>query len=174
MMELIGVLLRESVQGTLDLLLARAMTKREIRAEMTMIVGRENNPLKFSPNAQAALPHLLGPPVRGFMAPEAAMKDAYDDLRAHTFGFMAGMRAALAGVLARFDPAQLETRLTEKTVFDSLLPMNRRAKLWDLYTEMYRDISAEAEEDFHKLFGREFLRAYDEQVARLQGRDGRG
>ena len=167
-MELIGLLLREAVQGTLDLLLARAMTKREIRADVTMIVGRDNNPLKFSPDVAVALVHLLTPQGRGFMPPLAAMQDAYDDLRSHTFGFMAGMRAALAGVLARFDPANLETRLTQKTMLDSLLPMNRRAKLWDLFTERYHEISQEAEEDFHTLFGREFLRAYEEQVARLR------
>jgi FHA domain-containing protein len=173
-MLLIGLLLREAVQGTLDLLLARAMTKREIRAEVTMIVGRENNPLKFSPDVAVALTHLLAPQGRGFMAPAAAMRDAYDDLRAHTFGFMAGMRAALAGVLERFDPATLEGRLTEKTMLDSLLPMNRRAKLWDLFAERYKDISNEAEEDFHTLFGKAFLKAYEEQVARLEaGADGR-
>ena len=172
-MELIGLLLREAVQGTLDLLLARAMTKREIRADVTMIVGRDNNPLKFSPDVAVALVHLLTPQGRGFMPPLAAMQDAYDDLRSHTFGFMAGMRAALAGVLARFDPANLETRLTQKTMLDSLLPMNRRAKLWDLFAERYHEISQEAEEDFHTLFGREFLRAYEEQVARLRDDESR-
>jgi FHA domain-containing protein len=167
-MQLIGVLLREAVQGTVDLLLARAMTKREVRADVTMIVGKDNNPLKFSPDASVALAHLLNPQMRGFMPPAAAMKDAYDDLRSHTFGFMAGMRAALAGVLARFNPENLEQRLTQKTVLDSLLPMNRRAKLWDLFSEMYHEISREAEDDFHALFGKEFLRAYEEQVSRLQ------
>ena len=49
--------------------------------------------------------HLLAPPTRGFMAAAPAMRDAYDDLRAHQFGFLAGMRAALEGVLERFDPA---------------------------------------------------------------------
>jgi FHA domain-containing protein len=173
-MQLIGLLLREAVQGTLDLLLARAMTKREIRAEVTMIVGRDNNPLKFSPDAAVALTHLLASEGRGFMPPAAAIRDAYDDLRAHTFGFMAGMRAALAGVLERFDPAALEARLTEKSVLDSLLPMNRRARLWDLFAERYKDISREVEDDFHALFGKAFLKAYEEQVARLQdGADGR-
>jgi FHA domain-containing protein len=171
-MQLIGVLLREAVQGTLDLLLARAMTKREVRADVTMIVGKDNNPLKFSPDAGVALAHLLNPQMRGFMPPAAAMQDAYDDLRSHTFGFMAGMRAALAGVLARFDPHNLEQRLTQKSVLDSLLPMNRRAKLWDLFSEMYQEISREAEDDFHALFGKEFLRAYEEQVARLEERNG--
>lgn len=166
----VGLLLREATQGTLDLLLARAMTKREIRADVTLILGKENNPLKFSPTVEVALAHLLTPTGLGFMTPEAAMKDAYTDLRAHQFGFMAGMRAALAGVLARFDPETLERRLTEKSMLDNLLPMNRRAKLWDLYIQLYGDISQEVEEDFHALFGREFLRAYEEQVERLRAK----
>lgn len=166
-MELVGRLLREATQGTLDLLMARAMTKREVRAEATMIVGKDNNPLKFSPGVDAALAHLLQPQGRGFMPPVEAMREAYDDLRSHQFGFMAGLRAALAGVLKRFDPAVLEQRLVARSVLDSVLPMNRRAKLWDLYEQLYREIAAEAEDDFHTLFGREFLRAYEEQVARL-------
>lgn len=167
MMERVGRLLREATQGTLDLLLARATTKREVRADVTMIVSTDNNPLKFSPDVSAALQHLLVPQGPGFLGPIAAMRDAYDDLRSHQFGFMAGLRAALAGVLKRFDPAVLEQRLSQKSVLDSLLPMNRRAKLWDLYIALYRDIAVEAEDDFHALFGREFLRAYQEQVERL-------
>jgi FHA domain-containing protein len=171
LMNMFGRLLRESTQGTLDLLLARALTKREVHAEVTMIVARENNPLKFSPNVEVALSHLLAPQGRGFMTPLRAMKDAYNDLRSHQLGFMAGMRAALAGVLERFDPQHLEKRLSQKSVMDSLLPMNRRAKLWDLFSELYGDISKEAEDDFHALFGREFLRAYEEQVAKLERED---
>jgi FHA domain-containing protein len=166
-MNTLGQLLRESTQGTLDLLLARTLTKREVRAELTMIAPRENNPLKFSPTVEAALAHLLAPQGRGFMTPLQAMKDAHDDLRAHQFGFMAGMRAALAGVLDRFDPEELERRLTQKTVIDTLLPINRKAKLWDLFAERYKEISHEAEEDFHALFGKEFLRAYEAQIAKL-------
>lgn len=167
LMNLIGQLLRESTQGTLDLLLARTLTKREMRAEMTMIAPRENNPLKFSPNVEVALTHLLTPKGQGFMTPSQSLQDAYDDLRAHQFGFMAGMRAALSGVLERFNPSQLERRLTQKSVIDALFPMNRRAKLWDLFTERYSDISREAEEDFHVLLGKEFLRAYEAQIAKL-------
>jgi FHA domain-containing protein len=167
-MNMLGQLLRESTQGTLDLLLARTLTKREVRAELTMIAPKENNPLKFSPTVEAALAHLLAPQGRGFMPPIQAMKDAQDDLRSHQFGFMAGMRAALAGILERFRPEELEHRLTQKAVIDSLLPFNRKAKLWDLFAERYKEISHEAEEDFHALFGREFLRAYEAQVAKLE------
>lgn len=102
------------------------------------------------------------------MQPVQAMQDAYDDLRAHQFGFMAGMRAALSGMLERLNPEQLQQRLMQKTVFDSLFPMNHRAKLWDLFTEQYSAIAREAQEDFHILFSREFLRAYEAQIARLE------
>jgi len=167
-MKLIGQLLYESTKGTVDLLVARAALKREVRAEMTMIVAKENNPLKFSPSVEVALNHLLHPPARGFLPAAPAMRDAYDDLRAHQFGFVAGMRAALEGVLKRFDPSQLEGKLTQKSVIDALLPATRKARLWELFHELYGQISAEASDDFHELFGKEFLRAYEAHIEQLQ------
>ena len=171
LMNLVGRLMHESIRGTLDLLLARALTKREVRAQATVIVARENNPLKFSPTVDAAFMNLLAPHGQGFMAPAEAMRDAYNDLRSHQFGFMAGMRAALEGVLARFDPAQLEGRLTRKSVLGSLVPATRRARLWELYEQLYREISKEAQDDFQTLFGREFLRAYEAQIDKLEQED---
>lgn len=167
LMRLMGRLVHEATRGTIDLLVARAALKREIRAEVTMIVTRENNPLKFSPSVDVALGHLLSPPVRGFMDSDKAMRDAYDDLRAHQFGFLAGMRAALEGILKRFDPARLEGKLTEKSFLSALMPAKRKARMWDAFTEMYGQISSEATDDFHELFGKEFLRAYNEYIDQL-------
>ena len=167
LMRLLGQLVHEATRGTVDLLVARAALKREIRAQVTMIVSRENNPLKFSPSVDVALNHLLSPPARGFMAPDRAMRDAYDDLRAHQFGFLAGMRAALEGVLKRFDPAVLESKLTQKSVLASLLPASRKARMWDVFRDLYSQISSEASDDFHELFGKEFLRAYEEYIDQL-------
>ncbi|CAN5317836.1 type VI secretion system-associated FHA domain protein TagH [soil metagenome] len=168
LMLLVGRLLRESAQGTVDLLVARAALKREVRAEVTMIVARENNPLKFSPSADVALRHLLGKPTRGFMPPAEAMADAYTDLRAHQFGMLAGMRAALEGVLERFDPVHLEARLTQKSVLGSLLPSTRKARMWELFNELYAQIRAEASDDFQRLFGKAFLQAYEAHIDALQ------
>ncbi len=166
-MKLIGQLLHDSTQGTVDLLVARAALKREVRAEVTMIVAQKNNPLKFSPSVDVALAHLLSPPQRGFMPAPQAMQDAYDDLRAHQFGVMAGMKAALEGVLKRFDPAQLEGKLTQKSMLQSLLPATRKARMWEVFQELYAHISAEASDDFHELFGKEFLRAYEAHIDEL-------
>jgi FHA domain-containing protein len=166
-MELLGQLLRESTRGAVELLVARAALKREMRAEMTMIVARENNPLKFSPSVEVALQHLLGEPAPGFMAPAPAMRDAFDDVRAHQLGVMAGMKAAMEGVVQRFDPAQLESKLTRKSAINSLIPATRKARLWELFQELFGQISAEAQDDFQELFGRAFLRAYEAQLDRL-------
>jgi type VI secretion system FHA domain protein len=174
MMETLGRLIHGAVKGTVELLRARATTKGEMRADVTMIMPVDNNPLKFSPSAEAALVHLLAPSVPGFTSPVRAMKEAYDDLRAHQLGFLAGMRAALDEVLARFEPQGLEQRLSDPGLLGNLLPMNRKAKLWDLFVERYADVAADAREDFHAAFGKAFLRAYNEQVKRLRAEDRRG
>ncbi|WP_269759909.1 type VI secretion system-associated FHA domain protein TagH, partial [Variovorax sp. E3] len=173
LMERIGSMLRSATEGTLQLLLTRQEFKREVRAEVTMIAAQANNPLKFSPTVEVALAHLLGPGVRGFMPPEAAMRDAFDDLRAHQFGVMVGMRAALAHVIARFEPAELEKKISAKSALDALFSANRKAKLWDQFVALYGGIASEAEDDFHSLFGKAFLEAYEEQMARLKSASGR-
>jgi len=78
------------------------------------------------------------------------------------------LRVALSAILGRFNPNQLEKRLGQKTLVDSVFSLNRKANLWDMFTDRYDDISKEAEEDFHVLFGKEFLRAYEAQIAKLE------
>ncbi|MEO7244054.1 MAG: type VI secretion system-associated FHA domain protein TagH, partial [Rubrivivax sp.] len=168
-MRLLGQLLREATRGSVELLSARAALKREMRADVTMIGAQKNNPLKFSPTVEAALQHLLGPQVPGFMAPAPAMRDAFDDLRAHQLGVMAGMRAALEGVLGRFDPAQLESQLAQRGGggLSALLPSGRKARLWELFQQLFTQLQREAQDDFDELFGKAFLRAYEAQLDRL-------
>jgi type VI secretion system FHA domain protein len=171
-MNQIGQLLREAVRGTLELLVARAVVKREIRArDITILVARENNPLKHSITPEAALAKLLGPEAHGFMPAVAAMRDAYRDLRSHQFGVMAGMRAALAGVLERFDPARLEERIQQRGTIDAFISGGRKARLWEMFERLYTDISREAEDDFETLFGKAFLKAYEAQIAKLKQED---
>ncbi|WP_374568590.1 type VI secretion system-associated FHA domain protein TagH [Ideonella sp.] len=168
LMRVIGSVLRTAVGGSLQLMAVRAATKHELRAEVTVIQPRNNNPLKFSPDAQSALEQLLQPPVRGFLDGPAAMDDAMHDLIGHAIGSMAGTRAALEGVLRRFSPTELENKLVARSVLDSVLPINRKAKLWELYLQHFEAIRDEAQDDFHTLFGKAFLSAYEQQLERLE------
>jgi type VI secretion system protein len=166
--ELVGALLREATAGTMDVLMARAMTKKESRIDMTMLSVRANNPLKFFPNADGALTQMLTGTMAGYMAPRDAMAGAFDDLRAHELAVIAGMRAALGAVLHRFDPAAIEARLDGLSVMDKMLSSSRKAKLWDRLVELYGEIAREADDDLQRLFGEKFSEAYEEQVARLR------
>jgi FHA domain-containing protein len=168
LMRMVGALLREAVQGTLDLLRVRGLMKSEMRADVTMIMPTDNNPLKFSPTAEAALLQLLSPQGHGFTPPLPAMQNAYADLRAHQLGVLAGMRAALEEVLARFSPEELQRRLADASMLDSVLPINRKAKQWDLFVERYEEVASDAREDFNAAFGKAFRRAYEAQVKQLR------
>jgi FHA domain-containing protein len=172
LMLLTGQLLRESLRGAVELLVARAALKREMRAEMTMIVARENNPLKFSPSVEVALQHLLSPPSPGFMPSAPAVRDAFNDLRAHQLGVMAGMKSAVQGVLQRFDPQQLEAKLTHRSAISSLIPATRKARLWESFQQLFEQLSGEAQDDFDDLFGKAFLAAYEQQLDRLDREPG--
>ena len=168
LMERIGTLLRTAVEGTLQLLLARQQFKHELRAERTMIATQDNNPLKFSPTVDVALAHLLGSGMHGFMPAEAAMRDAFDDLRAHQFGMMVGMRAALTQLVDRLAPDEIEKKLAAKSALDDYLAVLRKARLWDQFVQIYAGIAAEAEENFDSVLGKTFVQAYEEQMARLK------
>jgi hypothetical protein len=115
----------------------------------------------------AALALLLDPPRRGFIAPAAAVRDAFDDLRAHEVAVLAGMRGALAAVLDRFNPATLELRLAEKGLWDNLLPVNRKARLWERYIDQHAELAREIEDNFDAIFAGAFIEAYEAQLARL-------
>jgi FHA domain-containing protein len=168
LMRAVGNLLRNAVEGTLRLMEVRRMTKHELRAQVTVIRSRDNNPLKFSPDAQVALEQLLKPPVRGFLPGPAAMTDAMHDLVGHSIGTMAGTRAALEGVLDRFAPSELESKLAGRSLLDSVFPAKRQARLWNLYLQKFEAIRVEAKDDFESLFGKAFVAAYEQQLDRLE------
>ncbi|TBV01101.1 type VI secretion system-associated FHA domain protein TagH [Phytopseudomonas dryadis] len=169
-MESIGRSYRLMVEGLIDVLRARASLKGEFRMAQTMIQPIQNNPLKFAPNVDEALLLLLRHDNQAFMAPDQAVSEGFDDLRAHQLALMAGVQAAIKYLLARFEPSVLEGRLNRPSGLSALLPNGRRAHYWELFTELYATISQEAEDGFQELFGREFSRAYEEHIARLRGR----
>lgn len=165
--ELVGAMLREATAGTMAVLLARAMTKRESRLEMTVLGAQANNPLKFFPDAESALSQMLTNALAGYMPPLKSIGSAFDDLKAHELAVIAGMRAALSGVLARFDPNALEARMEPAGVMDKMMSTSRKAKMWDRMVGLYDDIQREADDDFQHLFGEKFSAAYEDQIGRL-------
>lgn len=166
-----GEAFRVAVQGTIDLLAARSEIKREFRAGVTVISSGANNPLKFLPTPEGVVMQMIGQNFPGFMKPIPAMQEAYDDLRVHQVALMAGLRAAYAEALERFDPAALEQR-TDVTggVFGKLSATSRKAALWDEYKRNFAEIRRGAEDDLAAFSGQAFLEAYENAEAAAKAR----
>ena len=163
-----GKIMRAAVEGAMALLAARATAKKELRAEdRTMVASKDNNPLKLMSDPQEALAFLFETRDRtgGFLDPVQAVGDAFEDLRAHEVALFAGMRAALLGAIQRFDPKVLEAELEKNA---GGLGLNRKAKLWEQFAAFQQKLAHDAEDDFNKVFGREFMGTYMAQVKRLK------
>jgi len=168
-MQRLGRIMRAFTDGTIELLSSRAMLKREVRAEITMIVDEENNPFKILPNGRAVLMQMFGARMPGFLLPEAAVHDALGDLQSHQLGMVAGMRAALLTLLQRFDPAALSRDTPhDGGIGEKLLPGGREARLWRQLQALHAETTSAVEDDFQAVFGRAFQQAYDKEMERLK------
>ncbi|WP_208452535.1 type VI secretion system-associated FHA domain protein TagH [Burkholderia gladioli] len=157
-----------AVDAMMDVLRARAELKNSFRLPATLIQRSENNPLKFAPTAREAVRRLLAPPDSGFLAGSAALADAADDIRNHQMAMLAGVRSAFESLLAQFDPARIEQ---ESEGGGRRLSLGgNRPRHWERYKEQFEALTRNPDECFRRLFGDEFARAYEEQLARLKQR----
>lgn len=161
----LGALMREMVEGLMGVLRARAEIKSQFRMQLTTIRPVENNPLKFTVGVEEALTHLFRPDNTAYLSPMDAIREAVDDISAHQMAVMAGMQGALSAMLQRFEPEELERYFQQKGG-RSLLE-SKNAWYWEQYAEKHKELLAEAEDNFQDLFGEEFARAYEDQIARL-------
>jgi type VI secretion system FHA domain protein len=164
-----GAILRAAVEGLMMLLIARSEMRKEFEAEeRTMVAARDNNPLKLMADPQEAMEFLFdsGQRAGGFLEPVPAIADAAEDLRAHELALMAGMRSAIMGAVRRFDPQALE-KIFEKSASGFSLG-SRKAKLWEVFVAHQQRLAQEGQEDFNKVFGRDFMSAYQAQIRRLK------
>ncbi|WP_322088108.1 type VI secretion system-associated FHA domain protein TagH [Burkholderia sp. BCC1999] len=164
-----GQLLALFANGTVELLSSRSILKREVKAHMTMLLDRENNPLKLLPDGGAVLRQMFGLPLPGFMSPQSAVNDAFQDLHAHQIGMVAGMRAALMDLLTRFSPQRLRERDDAMRWYEKRVPALYKARMWDRYAATHRDTVFAIEDDFASVFGKAFLAAYDAEVESYRG-----
>ena len=165
--EQLGTIVRLVVQGLIDVLHSRAEIKNNFRMPMTSIRPAENNPLKFSMNADDALHNLFVKRNPGYLPPVESFQEAFQDIAFHQLAMLAGVRAAYDAMLAKLHPDRLEDIYERKLKRTALLNVGKQSKFWDLYREQFEDIDRDAEAHFQLLFGEEFAKAYNEQLQRL-------
>jgi len=164
---MLGQILKVVIEGTVDVLSARAQIKDQFRVPATMLKPIENNPLKHSINAQDALQNLFGSSNPGFQSPVDAFRESYEDIKAHQLAMIAGMRAAYKSMLEYFNPDDLEAEFDRALKRGVLGGVLNKTKYWDLYEDLYKSLAKDPDSSFHKLFGDEFARAYEDQMQRL-------
>jgi len=163
-----GTILRAAVEGLMMLLIARSEMRKEFEAEeRTMVAARDNKPPKLMSDPHETMQFLMDPNDRagGFLDPVQAIGDACEDLRAHELALMTGMRSAILGALRRFDPKVIEKSLEKSAGFSF---GGKKAKLWEAFVEHQNHLAQEAQEDFNKIFGRDFMSAYQAQIRKLK------
>ena len=164
----LGAILRISTQGLIDVLKARAEVKNQFRMSLTYIRPVENNPLKFAASPDEALHTLFVKRNPGYVGPVEAFQEAFDDLGRHQLGMLAGMQAAFGAVLQRFNPEMIETAADKATKSRGMLGGVLKRGYWDFYKEHFAAIAHDSEATFQQVFGEAFVRAYDDQIRRLE------
>jgi FHA domain-containing protein len=167
LMELLGKLMANSLQGTIDLLAMRSLVKQEAHADVTMVLVRNNNPLKFFRDSQTVLTQMLRKKMPGFMEPLESLDDAWHDLRGHQIGVVAGTRATMQAMMERLEPDRFVAALPAPGLLDKLAPSRRGAALWESYAREYGAAAGESQDQFKTLFGPAFLAAYEKEVERF-------
>lgn len=166
---MIGQILRTSVQGLLEALDARSSLKTEFRIERTAIQPRNNNPLKFATSVEEAITAILSPPLPAFAKGADAMEEGFRDLRRHQIGTISGMEAALRHLLDRLSPdAVAESAGGASGGLGAVLPAARKARLWEAYVTLHRQMSDRASESVRDLFGKSFAEGYERMSDPIQ------
>lgn len=164
-----GNVLNRSVQSMMLLLHSRDEMKNAMRAEMTLLAPRDNNPLRFSASVEDSLTKLLTPnAANGFTDANTAIDRALRDIKIHQLAMLEATRSALHIVLSHFEPDLLEAHIRKKSPIAANMPLAREAKLWEQFQLRYEEIKREALDDFSDIFGRELRKAYEQSVNKLK------
>jgi predicted component of type VI protein secretion system len=163
----LGLIVRLAVQGLVDVLKSRAEVKNSFRLPTTSIKPVENNPLKFSQNADDALHNLFVKRNPGYLGPVEAFQEGFDDVRFHQTAVLAGIRAGFSAMLARLHPQKLEELYERKLKRTAMLGLGNKAKYWEMYRAQFEEIDRDREAHFQLLFGEEFALAYNEHLQKL-------
>lgn len=160
----LDAIFRIVVDGVMEVLRARAEIKNTFRLPVTIIQRSENNPLKFAATPGEAMQRLFQPDG-AFLSGTAAFEDAFNDIRFHQVAMLAGMRAAFESLLAHFNPDRLEREVDGA---GGRRAFSGKGRYWERYREDFARAARDPDECFRMLFGDEFAKAYETQLARLK------
>ncbi len=169
-----GHVLSEFVDGIIKLLAARANLKNTFRLDQTTLLPQHNNPLKFSESRGDLIKQLLVGDEGDYLGAKDAVHEVCNDLLNHQNAFLDAMNSAFIEFSERFEPDELQDGFDRALSGGKLFSFSNKSKYWDLYCDLYPIITEKGGGRFPQMFGEEFVRAYERQVAEYQRHDREG
>ena len=170
MLHQLGQLMRELVIGLTDSLHFRAEQKNKLRIPGTIIQAKNNNPLKFSAGVDEALGALNSEPSAEYQNAIHSTREAFQDIKIHQEAMLDAARIALSDFVERLDPDELEQSFDHGKKRNTFIGAANKLRYWDMYRDIFQALSQRAPGQFPQIFADEFSRAYEEEVARLEGK----
>lgn len=166
-----GLLLNEFIAGISELLKCRANFKSVFRLDQTTTLPRQNNPLKLSDDVRSAMKQLLVGEEGEYIGSTDSVKEVFRDLKFHHDAVFAAMNISFGEFADRFDPDELQENfdraLKKKPLFSALSQL----KYWRLYCDLYPIMTQRGAGQYPHMFGEEFVREYEKQIAELKRLD---
>ncbi len=163
-----GQVLGEFIPGTTALLKSRANLKSMFLLDQTTVLPQRNNPLKLSESTKDLMKQLLVGREDEYLGPIDAVKEICRDLIFHHDAVVAAMTVSFSEFASRFDPNELQenfdSTLKKKPLFNAL----NQLRYWQLYCELYPIMTQRGSGEFPHMFGEEFVREYEKQIAEFK------
>lgn len=154
--ETLGKVVRGSTQQVMSMLQDRAAVKQFTKGgERTMRSATGNNPMKFMPDAVAAIEVMFLKHRDGFMQGADGFDNALRDIRRHQSAVFAALQPALAALLSGFSPDEIE-----EAVGSGMLGSGNRAKFWDAYVQAWDTKATAGDNGLLDAFLHAFAEAY--------------
>jgi predicted component of type VI protein secretion system len=186
-MRTLGQLLRALVGGLHHVGAQRMRLRDEASDRSAQAHARHIDPIRAAAEGTRILTVLLKPGAIGSDKPHTRVQEMIDDLTARIAAMRMAVDAAVEQTEARLSPSAVEARLERSLLLDELLPMRRRARLWDLYRrthELFCAGSSNGHADgksdteaggrmggasgVREIFNQAFTKAYEAEAARFR------
>jgi FHA domain-containing protein len=186
-MRSLGVIVRTLVGAIHRLTSQRMRLRDEPAADKANAAARHVDPIRAAAEETRLVTALLKPGGTGSDPPQTRVQEMVDELVARIAALRTAVDAAVEQTEARLAPSAVEARLGASLFLDELLPMRRKARLWDLYRRIHDSSAAarskggpeggsgagngraaDAASNIRELFNQAFTRAYDAELARLR------
>jgi type VI secretion system FHA domain protein len=161
----LGSTLRVVSTEMMAMLQDRATTKRFTKGgDRTMIGAKNNNPLKFLPDAKQAMEVMFVAPRDGFMKAGESVTAGMADIRLHQMAVFAAMQPALLKLLEDLSPDSIDDGSGGGAVSILSGGANKK-KAWDTFVERWDAKAGAHENGMLDVFLSHFAESYSAAVA---------